>query len=229
MLAPLRLLCLDLGGFTLLFPASAGSADRVTSCGFCSVPVVDGLTGSRRCLLSGPPLCPTAPGLLGRAQTPLHPERPTWDSAVRPCSRSLTVLGQQSRRDGGPDPMEEEGEAGALCVTAVCLQGGELGRHCLVQPPLLAVRRCCLPLLLRGKPPSSASVPATEPTARIWNGFVDSMGASSGPLSHSGGRWPGCGVSPLPVSPLPAAGPGVFSTAAWTAPWPQRRPASARA
>lgn len=25
---------------------------------------------------------------------------------------------------------------------------------------------------------------------------------------------------PLPVSPLPAAGPGVFSTAAWTAPWP---------
>ena len=89
-----------------------------------------------------------------------------------------------------------EGEAGALCVTEACLQGGELSRRCLVQPPLLAVRRCCLPLLLRGKPPSSAGVPGTEPTARTQNGPVDSMGASSGPLAHSGGQCLAAGSAP---------------------------------
>ena len=50
------------------------------------------------------------------------------------------------------------------------------------------------------KPPSSAGVPATEPMSRTRNGLVDSTGASSGPLGHSGGRWPGCRVSPASES-----------------------------
>ena len=97
----------------------------------------------------------------------------------------------------------EEGEAGALCVSAVCLQDGGLRRH--GRSPSAASPRGekALPAPpLGGMPPSSAAVPGTEPTARTRNGLVDSSGACSGPSAlRRPEAWPR--GQTLPVSPLP--------------------------
>lgn len=74
-------------------------------CGFCSVPVVDGLTGSRRCLLSGPPLCPTAPGLLGRPRLLLSTQRgPPGTQLCGPAAGPHCALGNKAGETEGLTP-----------------------------------------------------------------------------------------------------------------------------
>lgn len=74
----------------------------------------------------------------------------------------------------------EEGEAGALCVNAVCLQDSGLGRHGLLQPPLLAVRGAARPSFV-GDDPVLGCCAWHRAHGEDLERAVDSTGASSGP------------------------------------------------
>ena len=116
------------------------------------------------------------------------------------CSQPRAVLGQRSRRGGGLDPVEE-GEAGALCVSAVCLQDGGLRRHDLLQPPLLAVRRRACPSF-GGDAPVLCCCAWHRAHGQDLERAVDSAGACSGPSAlRRPEAWPR--GQTLPVSPLP--------------------------